>query len=141
VAAATALEHATAALARTRINRERLITVLRERVPQLAPDITALGPDDGRAPHITCFTVLYADGEVLVTELDRAGFAVSSGSACTADTRRPSHVLAAMGAITHGNLRISLPPDATEADVAAFLAALPRAIEAARAAGERAARA
>jgi cysteine desulfurase len=45
-----------------------------------------------------------------------------------------------MGAITHGNLRVSLPPDATEADVAAFLAALPRAIEAARAAGERAAR-
>ena len=34
------------------------------------------------------------------------------------DTRRPSHVLAAMGAITHGNLRVSLPPDATEADVA-----------------------
>jgi cysteine desulfurase len=140
VAAATALEQATAALPRTRVARERLITILRERVPQLAPDITALGPDDGRAPHITCFTVLYADGEVLVTELDRAGFAVSSGSACTADTRRPSHVLAAMGAITHGNLRVSLPPDAAEADVAAFLAALPRAIEAARAAGERAAR-
>ena len=140
VAAATALEQATAALARTRASRERLVTILRERVPQLAADVTALGPDSDRAPHITCFTVLYADGEVLVTELDRAGFAVSSGSACTADTRRPSHVLAAMGAITHGNLRVSLPPDATEADVAAFLAALPRAIEAARAAGDRAAR-
>ncbi len=94
------------------------------------------GPDS--APHIICFTVLYADGEVLVTELDRAGFAVSSGSACTADTRRPSHVLAAMGAITHGNLRVSLPPDATEADVAGFLAALPAAIAAARASADRA---
>ncbi len=79
--------------------------------------------------------MLYADGEVLVTELDRAGFAVSSGSACTSDTRRPSHVLAAMGAVTHGNLRVSLPPDATEADVAGFLAALPGAVAAARGVG------
>jgi cysteine desulfurase len=75
---------------------------------------------------------------VLVTELDRAGFAVSSGSACTADTLRPSHVLAAMGAITHGNLRVSLPPDATKDDVAGFLVALPAAIAAARASADRA---
>ena len=71
-----------------------------------------------------------------MTELDRAGFAVSSGSACTSDTRRPSHVLAAMGAVTHGNLRISLAPDVTEADVSDFLDVLPHAIAAARAAGE-----
>ncbi len=110
VAAATALETATAALGRTSVHRARLLTILRERVPGLAPDILALGRP-GSAPHIVCFTVLWADGQTLVTELDRAGFAVSSGSACTADTRRPSHVLAAMGAITHGNLRVSLPPD------------------------------
>ena len=101
------------------------------------PAIIALGRR-GSAPHIVCFTVLWADGQTLVTELDRAGFAVSSGSACTADTRRPSHVLAAMGAITHGNLRVSLPPDATEADVAGFLTALPAAVAAARAAADRA---
>ena len=137
VAAATALEAATASLGHTSVHRARLLTILRERVPNLAPDIHALGRPDS-APHIVCFTVLYADGEVLVTELDRAGFAVSSGSACTADTRRPSHVLAAMGAITHGNLRVSLPPDATEADVAGFLAALPAAVSAARASADRA---
>ena len=137
VAAATALEHATTELGRTSLHRARLITILRERVPGLAPDVLVLGRADS-APHIVCFTILYADGEVLVTELDRAGFAVSSGSACTADTRRPSHVLAAMGAVTHGNLRVSLPPDATEADVAGFLAALPGAIAAARASAERA---
>ncbi len=137
VAAATALEAATASLGQTSVHRARLLTILRERVPGLAPDVLALGRPDS-APHIVCFTVLYADGEVLVTELDRAGFAVSSGSACTADTLRPSHVLAAMGAITHGNLRVSLPPDATEADVAGFLAALPAAIAAARASADRA---
>ena len=137
VAAATALEQATADLGQTSVHRARLLTILRERVPGVAPDVLALGRVDS-APHIMCFTVLYADGEVLVTELDRAGFAVSSGSACTADTRRPSHVLAAMGAITHGNLRVSLPPDATEGDVAGFLAALPGAIAAARASADRA---
>ena len=137
VAAATALEQATASLGQTSLHRARLLTILRERVPALAPDIMALGRPES-APHIICFTILYADGEVLVTELDRAGFAVSSGSACTADTRRPSHVLAAMGAITHGNLRVSLPPETTEADVAAFLGALPGAIAAARAAADRA---
>ena len=137
VAAATALEVATASLGQTSVHRARLLTILRERVPNLAPDVHVLGRPDS-APHIICFTVLYADGEVLVTELDRAGFAVSSGSACTADTRRPSHVLAAMGAITHGNLRVEPAPDTTEADVAGFLAALPAAIAAARASADRA---
>jgi cysteine desulfurase len=140
VAAATALEHATAALPGSAATRRRLSAALRRRVPTLAADVTALGPDEDRVPHITCFTALYADGQVLVGALDQAGFAVSSGSACTADTRRPSHVLAAMGAVTHGNLRVSLPPDATEDDVAAFLQVLPGAIAAARDAGERAAR-
>lgn len=136
VAAATALEQATAALDQTTVRRARLLTILREQVPTLTHDVLALGRPDS-APHIICFTVLYADGEVLVTELDRAGFAVSSGSACTADTRRPSHVLAAMGAITHGNLRVSLPPETTDADVAGFLSALPGAIETARASADR----
>ncbi len=139
VAAATALEEATRTLGRIAAQRQRLVTILRERVPELAPDVLALGGAPA-APHIVCFTVLYADGEVLVRELDRAGFAVSSGSACTSDTRRPSHVLAAMGAITHGNLRVSLPPAATEAEVGAFLMVLPPAIRAAREAATEAAR-
>jgi cysteine desulfurase len=140
VAAATALERATAELGRTAARRRRWAEVLRSEVPRLARDVTVVGPaDSDAAPHIVCFTILYADGEVLVTELDRAGFAVSSGSACTSDVRRPSHVLAAMGAITHGNLRVSLPPDVTEEDVRGFLAVLPGAIAAARESAERAA--
>ncbi len=139
VAAAVALEEALATQAARATGTTALVNRLRAEVPRLADDVLVLGPDQGRLPHLTCFTVLYADGEVLVTELDRLGFAVTSGSACTADTRRPSHVLAAMGAVTHGNLRVSLAADITGADVDAFLAALPRAIEAARAAGDRAA--
>ena len=55
------------------------------------------------------FSCLYVDGEALVGELDRRGFAVASGSACTSSTLEPSHVLAAMGVLTHGNVRVTLP--------------------------------
>ena len=73
---------------------------------------------------MTC-SFLYVDGEAIVDALSRRGFGVASGSACTASTLEPSHVLAAMGALTHGNVRVSLTRDTTEADVDAFLAALP----------------
>lgn len=98
------------------------------------PDIRLLGPlqPEQRAGHIVALTVLYADGQMMVEHLDRAGFAVASGSACSSDTRRPSHVLAAMGAVTHGNLRISLPPGTTQEQVSAFLNAFPPAVRAAR---------
>ena len=74
------------------------------------------------------FSFLYVDGEALVDALNRRGFAVASGSACTASTLEPSHVLAAMGALTHGNVRVSLTRDTTEADVDGFLAALPEVV-------------
>jgi cysteine desulfurase len=63
-----------------------------------------------------------------VRELDRHGFAVASGSACSASTLTPSHVLAAMGALTHGNIRVSVGRDSTEAEVDAFCDLLPRLV-------------
>ena len=68
------------------------------------------------------------DGEALVTELDRRGFAVGSGSACTSSALEPSHVLAAMGALTHGNVRLALPREVTAADVDRFAAVLPEVV-------------
>ena len=76
-------------------------------------------------PHIVSFSCLYIDGEALVMELDKAGFSVSSGSACATDTQQPSHVLAAMGAITHGNVRVSLPRNTKGESVTNFLGVLP----------------
>ncbi len=58
---------------------------------------------------------------------------MSSGSSCTASTLRPSHVLAAMGVLTHGNVRISLTRDTTAAEVDRFLAVLPGAVSRLRA--------
>lgn len=73
------------------------------------PDVDVVGDPDDRLPHVCTFSVLYVDGETIVDELARRGLAVASGSACTADTLEPSHVLAAMGALTQGNVRITLP--------------------------------
>jgi cysteine desulfurase len=72
---------------------------------------------------------LYVEGEALVTALDRRGLAVASGSACTSSSLEPSHVLVAMGALTHGNVRISLSRDASEADVDRLLAVLPGVVD------------
>lgn len=102
-----------------------LVARIRAAVPERVPDAVVHGDPDARLPHVVTFSCLYIDGEALVTELDRAGFSVSSGSACVADTRQPSHVLAAMGALTHGNVRVSLPRGASDQAVAAFLDALP----------------
>lgn len=106
---------------------------LRAELPALVPDLAVLGDPLRRLPHLLTFSCLYVDGEALLGELDRAGFAVSSGSSCTSSTLTPSHVLAAMGALTEGNVRVSLPDDCTDADVERFLEVLPGAVAAVRA--------
>ena len=109
-----------------------LVDKIRAVVPLTVPDSVVHGDPVARLPHIVTFSCLYVDGEALVTELDRAGFSVSSGSACVADTRQPSHVLAAMGALTQGNVRVSLPRGVTAQSVEEFLDVLPRIVAAVR---------
>ncbi len=101
-------------------------------MPSLVADVEVVGDPVDRLPHVLTFSCLFADGEALLEGLDREGFAVGSGSACTADTLRPSHVLAAMGVLTHGNVRVALP-STTGADelgrqVTRFLDLLPRVV-------------
>ncbi len=101
-----------------------LVDRIRAAVAEI-PDVEVVGDPVNRLPHLVTFSCLYVDGEALVTELDRRGFGVASGSACTASTLEPSHVLAAMGVLTHGNVRVSLTRDTTVDQVDAFLAVLP----------------
>jgi cysteine desulfurase len=109
-----------------------LVTRIRRLVGTMR-DVDVVGDPDDRLPHLVTFSCLYVDGEALVTELDRLGFEVASGSACTASTLEPSHVLAAMGALTQGNVRVSVGRDTTEDDVGRFLDVLPAAVERLRA--------
>ncbi|MFI7418084.1 cysteine desulfurase family protein [Nonomuraea sp. NPDC049684] len=125
VAAAAALRAMSAEAAQEQARLSTLVARIRETVPKVVPDVEVIGAPVVRAPHIVTFSCLYVDGEALLTELDKAGFAVSSGSSCTASTLRPSHVLEAMGVLTHGNVRVSLPRGTSAAEVDRFLAVLP----------------
>jgi len=125
VAAAVALR---AAGAEAKAEADRLFPLverIRRTVAATVPDVEVLGDPVERLPHLVTFSCLYVDGEALLHALDRAGFAVSSGSSCTASTLRPSHVLEAMGVLSHGNVRVSLHRESTEAEVDRFLAVLP----------------
>jgi cysteine desulfurase len=100
------------------------------------PDVEVVGDPVDRLPHVVTFSVLYADGEVLLEELARRGLLVASGSACTSSALRPSHVLAAMGVLTHGNVRVTLPLRSVSperaADVARLCRELPDAVASVR---------
>lgn len=133
VAAAAALRARVAEEAEQGPRMSALIDRIRAEVPRLVPDVEVIGDPVRRLPHIVTFSCLYVEGEALLTELDRAGFAVSSGSSCTASTLRPSHVLEAMGVLTHGNVRVSLPRGVTDDDVDRFLAVLPDVVRRIRA--------
>ena len=141
MSAAAALEAFEASRDEADVLLRALTGRIRDQLPVLVPDSVVHGDPLGALPHIVTFSCLYIDGEALVTELDKAGFSVSSGSACAAETQQPSHVLAAMGAITHGNVRVSLPRGTTAEQVQAFLDALPGIVTRLRGAGEPAMRA
>jgi cysteine desulfurase len=80
-----------------------------------------------RLPNTSCFSLPDLDGETLVAKLDRAGYAVASGAACSSAQPEPSHVLMAMGVapeLARGAVRVSLGRQTTAAEVQGFLAAL-----------------
>jgi cysteine desulfurase len=87
-------------------------------------DITLLGDPVARVPHVLAAVIKNIDGEALVSGLSKRGFAISSGSSCTPDQVKPSHVLAAMGFEGQINIRISLPFSANDADILDFVKAL-----------------
>ena len=87
-------------------------------------DITLLGDPVARVPHVLAAVIKNIDGEALVSGLSKRGFAISSGSSCTPDQVKPSHVVAAMGFEGQINIRISLPFNANDADILDFVKAL-----------------
>jgi cysteine desulfurase len=126
--AAAALQAVVAERDEVNARQHALVDRIRARVAKI-PDTEVVGDPVDRLPHVVTFSFLYVDGEALVDALNRRGFEVASGSACTSSTLEPSHVLAAMGALTHGNVRVSLTREATEADVDGFLAVLPEVVQ------------
>lgn len=78
-------------------------------------------------PNTVYFAIPGMDGGTLVVEMDRAGFAIASGSACSSGTAEPSATLIAMGFapdLARGAIRVSLGLENSDQHITEFLAAL-----------------
>lgn len=89
----------------------KLRDLLIEKVLNEIPEVTLNGDPESRLPNNAHFTFLGVNGEDLIIKLDEHGIAASTGSACSVNTQRASHVLQAMG-FSHeqitGSLRLTL---------------------------------
>jgi len=116
--------------------RDRLVAGVTAAVPTAV--LRGDPAPEGRLPGNAHFTFPGCEGDSLLFLLDVAGFSVSTGSACQAGVPEASHVLLAMGLSepdARGAVRITLGGSTTEAEIDAFVAALPDAVGRARAAG------
>jgi len=104
-------------------------------VLETIPDSQLTGDLESRLPHHSSFAFKDVDGNLLLTLLDAAGFACSSGSACKTGNPEPSEVMNAIGLTREwglGSLRVTLGVHTTPADVESFLNILPGLVEKAR---------
>lgn len=113
--------------------RDRIITGARDLVPgTIVTGAWAPGDVTRRSPANAHLLVPDSEGDSLLFLLDAAGIECSTGSACHAGVPQPSEVVLAMGYSieqTRGALRLTLGHSSAAADVEAFLAALPAAVE------------
>ncbi len=111
--------------------RDRIIG----RVLEEIPEARLTGHQELRLPNHASFAFKNMDGNLLLTLLDAAGFACSSGSACKTGNPEPSEVMAAIGLPPEwglGSLRVTLGKDSTAAQVESFLDNLPGLVEKAK---------
>lgn len=109
-------EHLLGAIARSSFAHELLVTV---------PDETAV------VPHILSLHVRGLEGETVVLRCDNAGFAISSGSACSSSSLDPSHVLGAIGLSRDdalGGIRLSFGRETSMEDIDRFIEILPEVL-------------
>ena len=109
-----------------RFNRE-----IRAYISDEIGDVDIASPDTA-VHQLLSFSFLYVHAERLVDAMEKRGFSIDSGSACISANIEPSHVLAAMGRLTHGNIRLHLYPDTTQSEVDGLLKALHESVNAQR---------
>ena len=117
---------------RVRALRDRLEQGILQRVSHVLLN----GDAPNRLPNTANVAFEYLDGEAVLHNLNKAGIAASTGSACTSGSTEPSHVLRAMdlpASALHGALRLSLSRENTGADVDRVIEALPDIVERLRA--------
>ena len=111
--------------------RDRIIGTILEEVP----DSRLTGHPVDRLPNHCSFAFKGVDGNLLLTLLDAAGFACSSGSACKTGNPEPSEVMTAIGLSREwglGSLRVTLGAGTTPAHIDVFLKMVPGIVRQAR---------
>ena len=126
-----AVEEREARVAHVSPLRDRIIGTVLEEIP----DSRLTGHPAKRLPQHASFAFKNVDGNLLLTLLDAAGFACSSGSACKTGNPEPSEVMSVIGLARTwglGSLRVTLGTGTTLAQVESFLKALPSVVKKAR---------
>ena len=110
----------------------KLRDILIQKVLDEIPEVTLNGDPTSRLPNNAHFTFLGVNGEDLIIKLDEYGIAASTGSACSVNTQRASHVLQAMG-FSHeqitGSLRLTMGVFNTEQEIDQTVSSLKKIVE------------
>lgn len=134
VAYIVGLAKAMAIASKDRVQITSRVLELRERLTKgvlKIPGVQLTGHPTDRVAHIASFVIRGVEGEALLMFLSDEGIAVSSGSACTSGSLKPSHVLTSMGIaaeIAHGSLRFSLGKQTSLEEINYALKVLPRVV-------------
>jgi cysteine desulfurase len=132
---AAAARAALEALDVERVRQEALITSLWSSIANDIPDAVRIAGDVATLPNTLLTAFPGAEGETLLIGLDLEGVSASSGSACTAGSLEPSHVLLAMGLeprVAGSALRFSVGPETDAEDIARVCRVLPLVVARAR---------
>ena len=116
-------------------NISTLRNYIKDSLIEKIDDIRFNGHPSERLPGNCNFSFNYIEGEAMVMRLDREGIAVSSGSACSTSSMKPSHTLTAMGLSAeeaHGSLRITLGFENTLQEADHFIEVLPKIVSSLR---------
>ena len=132
---------AAATLARTRmagraVRDERRATTLLRLLRERIDGIVATGHPTLRVPGLVTLCLRAIEAEALLSALDEAGIEAASGSACTTEVRKPSHVLTAIGIdpiLARGAMTFAFGETNGEADAESVAGILPGLVERLRA--------
>jgi len=117
---------------RNNINIENLCNYTLELIQERIKNIKLNGSLENRLPNNLNINIIGVEGEALLLGLDMEGIAVSTGSACSSNSLKASHVLSAIGVSaeeSHGALRITLGKNNTRAEIEYFVEKLEKIVK------------
>ena len=100
------------------------------------PDIYSVGPRENRTPNTVLVSVRGVEGEAMLWDLNRAGIAASTGSACASEDLEANPIMTAVGAdseLAHTAVRLSLSRFTTEEEIDYTIEQFKKAVERLRA--------